>query len=280
MNRESLLRAAARIPLIGPTLLMAPRALIAARYFRGQTANVARWLIRSRELANFTYDLTELNQRYLAAMISGVTRQPIAQIEVYIREIQQDDALRAHVRKASEMSTEAGVTDSHRVDFGRRIGWYAVVRALKPKVVIETGVDKGLGACVLCAALLHNADDGKPGHYYGTDINPLAGYLLRGPYETVGTMLYGDSVATLQHFDRLIDVFINDSDHSADYERLEYQTIQSKLAEGAIVLGDNSHESSALYDFAAATGRQFTFFSEKPANHWYPGAGIGIAYAT
>jgi len=46
-----------------------------------------------------------------------------------------------------------------------------------------------------------------------------------------------------------------------------------------VLLGDNSHVTNKLYQFALATGRDFLFFSEKPADHWYPGAGIGAAWA-
>ena len=38
--------------------------------------------------------------------------------------------------------------------YGRRLGWYALVRALKPRTVVETGADKGLGSCVLAALRL------------------------------------------------------------------------------------------------------------------------------
>ena len=46
-----------------------------------------------------------------------------------------------------------------------------------------------------------------------------------------------------------------------------------------MLFGDNSHVTDKLYQFALATGRNFLFFSEKPADHWYPGAGIGAAWA-
>ncbi|MGH8488547.1 MAG: class I SAM-dependent methyltransferase [Gammaproteobacteria bacterium] len=86
--------------------------------------------------------------------------------------------------------------------------------------MVETGVDKGLGSCVL-AALLRHAAEGFPGRYYGTDINPAAGGLFCGEYARTGRILYGDSVRSLAQLDEPIDFFINDSDHSADYEALE-----------------------------------------------------------
>ena len=78
--------------------------------------------------------------------------------------------------------------------YGRRIGWYAFVRILKPKLIIETGVDHGVGSCVLTSALLRNKQEGFQGSYLGTDINKQAGKLLKEPYSSVGKILYGDSI--------------------------------------------------------------------------------------
>ena len=91
-------------------------------------------------------------------------------------------------------------------------------------------------------------------------------------------MLYGDSIQSLQNFHHVIDLFINDSDHSAEYEEKEYETIAGKLSKNAIILGDNSHCSDKLLEFALKSGRGFVFFQERPSRHWYPGAGIGIAF--
>jgi hypothetical protein len=85
-----------------------------------------------------------------------------------------------------------------RSPFGRRLGWYAIVRATKPQVVVETGVERGHGALLLCAALLRNPDEGVPGRYFGTDINPKADCSLSGKYASIGKILYGDSIASLK----------------------------------------------------------------------------------
>jgi hypothetical protein len=93
-----------------------------------------------------------------------------------------------------------------------------------------------------------------------------------------GEILYGDSLASLRAFPHRIDLFINDSDHSADYEMAEYEAVAGKLTEYAIVLGDNAHVSDVLAQFSRREGRRFLFFREEPENHWYPGAGIGISF--
>jgi hypothetical protein len=148
---------------------------------------------------------------------------------------------------------------------------------MKPKVIVETGVDKGLGSVLLCSALLRNQREGFPGRYFGTDIDGMAGYLLAPPYDSVGQILYGDSIESLGQLEG-VELFINDSDHSSDYERREYEIVAPKLTDRAIILGDNAHCNGELASFSRDYGRQFLFFREEPAGHWYPGAGIGISF--
>ena len=152
------------------------------------------------------------------------------------------------------------------------------MRAVKPRIIVETGVDKVVGSYVLPAALLRNAEEGQPGYYYGTDINPRAGYLLQGRCAQFGRILFGDSVESLKKLTKIIDVFINDSDHSVEYEAREYRAVENKLSHQAVVLGDNAYLTDQLLKFTIRTERSFLFFQEKPKDHWQPGGGIGVAF--
>jgi hypothetical protein len=125
---------------------------------------------------------------------------------------------------------------------------------------------------------LRNFAEGAPGKYYGTDINPKAGWLLGGKYAAVGKILYGDSITSLKSLNETVDLFINDSDHSADYEASEYRIMAPKLSPDALILSDNAHVTDRLAVFSRETGRHFLMFSEEPKNHWYPGAGIGMSF--
>ncbi len=236
-----------------------------------------RWLVTSREHTNLTYDLSELNRRYLCAFVSDVAGKPYDQVQSYLDELDNDQALHDHIVRATRDSGLSFKADA-AARFAKRAGWYALVRAVKPSCIVETGVDKGLGSCVIAAALLRNRNEGAPGRYFGTDINPAAGYLLSGQYAETGEILYGDSIASLEKLDRPIDIFVNDSDHSAEYEAREYETIKNKLSDGALVIGDNAHVTDKLLEFARHTGRRFAYFQEQPHRHWYPGGGIGVAY--
>lgn len=261
----------------GRILLIPLRFRIALGYYMPKLKRAIRWALTSREFTNFTFEITPENFEYLAHTVSTITSTPYGKVIGFMHELQQDEDLKKHVVSRVRASAMRYSSDE-RFEPGRRIGWYAFVRIMKPGVVVETGVDKGLGAVVLCSALLRNAKEGYPGRYFGTDKNPEAGFLMAEPYSEVGKILYGDSIGSLESI-REIDIFINDSDHSAEYEAREYQAIATKLNKaGGLILGDNAHCTDVLAKFSAEHGRSFIFFREEPQNHWYPGAGIGISF--
>lgn len=266
------------LPVLGRGLLIPIRTWGSFRYVYKQFSQYIVWLFKSKETTNFTYDLTDLNTMYLIDFVSTVTNKSRNEISGYVDEILNDQELFHHLNSAYKNSNQKYKTDPVP-KFAKRIGWYAVIRAIKPKTVIETGIDKGLGSCVITSALLKNMKEGFNGFYYGTDINPKAGALFGQPYLTMGKILIGDSIDSLKKLSiEAIDVFINDSDHSADYEAMEYKIIENKLTDHSVILGDNSHANSKLREFAVATDRKFLFFQEMPKNHWYSGGGIGAAF--
>jgi predicted O-methyltransferase YrrM len=252
------------------------RARLAFGYYWPKLRLIVRWLSTSREHTNFTYDITPRNRLHLAHALAIVFGRTPADMTAYVDEALTDRTLSEHVISAARASPR--VTVDETCHFGRRLGWYVAVRVMKPRVVVETGVDKGLGAVLLCAALRRNEAEGSGGRYFGIDIDPTAGFLLGGPYRPFGTLLHGDSIQCLALVQDPIDILITDSDHAAGYEYREYLAARERLAERALILADNAHASDALARFSIETGRKFLFLREEPLDHWYPGAGIGISY--
>ena len=243
-------------------------------YYSERLELLERWVWKDTEISNFYYTIALNNKDHLAQLISVVCGAPYLQITEYFNELERDELLRRHLSQALKASEGKDL----EFDYGRRLGWYAFTRVLKPRVVVETGVEQGVGACVLASALLRNASEGFSGRYFGTEIRRDAGRLLSGQYAGVGRILFDDSIRSLNALDEKIDLFINDSDHSAEYEYREYLTIADKLSAGGVILGDNAHVTDSLSRYSRETNRNFVFFSEKPDNHWYPGAGIGISF--
>jgi predicted O-methyltransferase YrrM len=249
----------------------------AGKYYNSRYWQILKWGIRSNEDTNYTYNLKPRNIICLANTIAVVTGIDFKIILNYINEAEEDTDLKNHIINATKKSSYKKFADLE-VRFGRRLGWYAFARAIKPKIIVETGVDKGLGSVLLASAIARNKAEGYDGKYYGTDINSKAGYLLSEKYKEFGEILYGDSIQSLSHLTGKIDLFINDSDHSAEYEYQEYLTIKDKITEKTIILGDNSAVTDKLQNFSNENGRHFLFFKEEPLNHWYPGSGIGISF--
>lgn len=276
-DRVRLRRAVARTRL-APVAAFPTRALQVARHDAAVIGASVRWLFGSREHHNFTYDLTALNRGHLAWFVAQVCDVPVAAVRGWFAELDEDTALRTRIEAATAAAPRRGLAD-RRARYGRRLGWYAMVRACRPGHVVETGVDKGLGTCVLAAALLRNAADGHPGRVSALDLNPEAGYLVAAePWSTVVDLVIGDSVASLAALTTPVDLFLHDSDHSVTHERAELAAVEPKLAPGALLLTDNVTSTNVLAGYAEQTGRRFLAFTERPARHWYPGDGIGAAW--
>ena len=161
-----------------PFYLFIRRLYIATGLITSYSILVLRWLFGSREATNYTYHVTDLNRRQLSHFISNVTCSPLELVDSYIDEILHDKALKQHVSKHADSSPYWRTADNE-ARYGRRIGWYALVRLTKPHVVVETGLDKGLGTCVLAAAVLKNRDEGAPGTVHAIDFNPVAGWSIK-----------------------------------------------------------------------------------------------------
>jgi predicted O-methyltransferase YrrM len=233
------------------------------------------WSYKKTEFSNYYYSLTPRNRKDLAFLISHICHEPLKNVEDYFFEIENDNLVKEILIRFRDKQPE--LRDS-TMEIGRRIGWYALIRIRKPKFVVETGVHHGVGALVINSALHRNRKEGYYGEYLGTDINPNSGELIIHPFNEQCSVVIDDSIATLQSLVIPIDLFINDSDHSAEYEAAEYSSIEKKLSMDAMILGDNSHASDSLRRFSEKTNRHFIFFKEEPFNHFYSGAGIGISF--
>jgi predicted O-methyltransferase YrrM len=246
-----------------------------ARYDLDLVMRSVGWLVRSREHTNLTYDLTPVNREHLAWLVAEVTGRSIDCIRAYVEEVRQDRDLSRHIAETTRLSRRRHLADPVP-RYGLRIGWYALVRALEPEHVVETGTDKGLGACVVAAALLRNGH----GRLTSVDTNPDAGYLIDGAYGSVVDRQIADSLDLLPRLTAPIDLFLHEVHRSAAQERAEYQAIHPLLTGRAVLVSDNVKENDELARWAERNGRRFLYFHELPMNHWYPGAGMGIAFAS
>ena len=254
-----------------PLLTFPYRLWLIGRYLIKISKSTLVWLFRSKEFTNFTYDLTPSNKSYLAWFVANMCHVPVNQIHGYIDELETNFQLNSYIESRLAMHRRGNEIDSHTF-FGRRIGWYAIVRATKPSIVVETGTEKGLGSLVLAEALLKN----KSGRLITIDMEPSSGWLIGPEYDGVVERIIGDSLLAIAKIEQ-IDLFIHDSDHSAEHELRELDLLEGRLSKDGIVISDNAHSTMELEKFSIRHGRKFFYFQEQPLDHWYPGAGIGVS---
>jgi len=161
--------------------------------------------VRSEELDNFTYEIG--NEEELARFIAdvlGVAPRRVAHLRC---ELQEDIALRE--RLAVKLRPRTDRRDEPL--FGRRIGWYCMVRLVKPSLVVETGTHDGLGTALLLRALERNAEEGSVGRLPTFDIDAASGWLLEE--HAMLERVVGDTRKVLPRTLKgvAVDVFIHDS---------------------------------------------------------------------
>jgi predicted O-methyltransferase YrrM len=197
-------------------------------------------------------DVVWADERFLARVTGG---KP-ADIRRYLEEPAATTAFRQHILGSEETFRKAGTASAAL--YGKKVLiQYAVVRALKPSVVLETGVASGVSSAYLLLALLRN----DRGILHSIDCNDQA-YLP--PNQTVGWIVpealrsrwhlhLGDASQLLSVLLRElgeIDIFIHDSLHSYEHMHWEFHVAYPHIRPGGLLLADDATWNSAFPEFA------------------------------
>ncbi len=275
MNKVAVIKRLLANPL-GRWILVPYRAKTALASCLAPCYRILPWLVRSKELTNYTYDYAPLAQTAAVHLAALVTGKPMELMQGYAEELRNDGQLHRHVAEMTARSAYRHFAD-HQFKPGRRLFYYLLVRAVKPRVVVEAGLDKGLGACIIGAALLKNAAEGRPGQYYGlTLLTAQDAFLYGAPYDSHGELVMGDSVDFLGKTGLGIDIFIHDTTNNPAHEQVQFTALQPRLGAGAIVVSTWFTEKFA--EFARQSGLAMLTFHETPVGHWYPGGKIAFAF--
>jgi predicted O-methyltransferase YrrM len=235
--------------------------------------------IRSKETSTFTYNLTPENETYLANLTAEIVKCDVKTIEQYFNELKENEALKKSVIRNVRKSAFKMKKDK-RSDYGSKLSFYAIIRVLKPKIVVENGIEVGFTSIVLCEAIRKNREEGHGGRFIGLDINKEAGYLIKAEpqYGSFSEIWYNDAIESLKALNENIDFYFSDGLRTYQYEQQEFACIEGKLSKGAVVITNKATFSRALYELSLRLKRKFAFFKEQPLDHWYEGSGIGIMY--
>lgn len=113
---------------------------------------------------------------------------------------------------------------------------YAVVRALKPEIVVETGTFKGFSTLMIAQALKEN----KAGHVHTIDIEDRGVHdrLRKFGLENLATVHIASSTDKIQELAKVlkwVDFLWLDSDHSEEYVKAEVHAAYPLLKSGTYI---------------------------------------------
>lgn len=242
------------------------------------------WVSRMRECRNPFLLASGLNyDRLRSQILKLATGQPFSVTANYMREIEDDkpflQEIRARLAKWTMYTPRAVdfmMSGRSGSVFFNEVTLYAIVRALRPEVVIETGGTPGKSTAFILRALERN----KTGHLYTLDLPPAvidqpilqhrgiyhelrpagaeSGWIVPDELRGRQTALLGSSKdhlpPLLEKLDR-VDMFYHDSDHSYDYMTWEFETVWPKLkSSDGLLMSDDVLANNSFFDFCKKIG--------------------------
>ena len=158
-----------------------------------------------------------------------------------------------------------GVNEPYRKEAWQRyhfkeIALYLLVKKYKPKVIVETGVEHGVGTYFILKAIHENGT----GELYSIDYPNYAGCKLppgKSPGWLVSEKLQKERLAcwhliigkSKDELPKLqlteIDMFIHDSEHSYENMKFEFEFAIRKMRKGGIIASDDTRWNAAWDEF-------------------------------
>jgi len=156
------------------------------------------------------------------------------------------------------------INEDHGTNFIQKklVKWdttlYILIRLIKPKLIVETGVLWGYSSAHILKALEEN----NSGFLYSIDLTdsrllsrgltsgPVVPDNLKGRWE----LIIGKSIDKLPDLLKKlesIDIFIHDSEHSYENMMFEYETAYESLNEGGLLISHDIEANTSFIDFCS-----------------------------
>jgi predicted O-methyltransferase YrrM len=267
-------RAAAQRVGLDPRYLRRLRWLHKARSVQRSGHSIRRhWqlVLSSPEPDNYTYEIA--NESELALWAATVSGGDVDAARAIVQEPHHDVELTERLQNAT-----AGhwLWTKRSPPFGKRLGWYALVRALRPQLVIEVGAHDGLGSLLVLRALELNEQDGVSGRLVSFDVNRSAGWLVGShPLWDLRIESSRQGLTEVLTATGPLDIFIYDGWHTHEAEYADLEVAAAHLSSDGVLISDDAQVTRALSDLCRRTGYGYFEFQEVPVGHFYPGAVLG-----
>lgn len=232
-----------------------------------------RYVLLDPELESYTYRAA--NVEGMLSAITDVTGVGLDTLSSYVLEAHQDPELTDRLAERVRWRFDV----KHRPQLGNRLGWYVLVRALRPQLVVETGVYNGLGALVLLRALDRNRAEGSPGELVSFDRAEAAGWLVNDTNRGHWRRVIGSTTDTLEQTvrGRRVGALFQDSDHSEETQLLEFGVALANAAPRLLLVDASGGQTEVLERLSRQHEAQYRSVSLGAADHWYQRGALAFA---
>lgn len=236
------------------------------------------------------------NNQDMLQTASNLTLKNVNELEKYYQDIANDKNLREHLDSQFKKLTEVTVTNEKvsKVRYAKdnpagRINMnsqenagfflYVLIRAIKPDIVVETGVSSGESSTYILQGLADN----KKGRLYSIDLpanstrekqdyvfphGMSSGWAIPDHLRDRWELKLGSSkevLLPLLEKLKTIDIFLHDSLHTYEHMMFEFQTSWEFLKKDGLLLSDDiqtldGRGHSPLTDFADMKGKEIAVF--------------------
>ena len=226
-------------------------------------------MLTDPEIDSFTYPIA--NRPALAATLAEVVGRPASEMAALLAEVDDDPVLRGALRQPLKRRMWTKRVPEPRA---YHQACWAVVRALRPGCVVETGILDGMASTVVLAALERDAAQGAPGQLVSFDIMPGAGAMVPAHLRARWTPVYRDATEALDEVigDRRIGFLVSDSLPDVRQIRAEVDVALRHRAEVLVAL--TTWGSLGELGWPGGAVHRFT---EQPVGHFYEGVTFAIA---
>ena len=223
-----------------------------------------------------------VDRRRIRSEVTGFLggREVLARYEREVRDSGLMDHLLDRGREHQAAVAESGGGHSlGAIGYAEGVYLYAVLREVRPRVAVETGVANGFSTAFSLLALqanedghLHSVDlprevgrDYEPGTFHegegraGIPPGSEPGWLIPRELKERWTLILGRTQEELPPLlERLgtIDSFMHDSEHSFDCMWFEFNAAWPRLRPGGLLLSDDVNSTEAFARFAVQEDRK------------------------
>jgi hypothetical protein len=240
---------------------------------RDDLGNNLKFVLWDPEVESFSYELANTDE--LAGFVADLLGEPRERIAAYIDEVDRDPELNRELTRRLRWRFDVKTP----LPVGNRLLWYALTRATKPRLIVETGVYQGLGSLTLLRALDRNAAEGHEGELIGIDADPRAGVVvpdhLAGRWRKV--LGFTSDVLEDEIDGREVDMLIQDTPHTYDNASFEYRAAIDRAGPLLVLIDSGGGQTPALHDVCEGRNARIGKFQERPRDHFYTPAGTQVA---